>query len=796
VEKTYHRIQLPNTCFFYLIRGETLAIRRRDNPALQGRFYIMANKLIRVLLVSVMVAAAACGDPAVRKQRAVERGDALMAQGKYDEAVLEYRNALKVDNRFGDAHFKLAKALDKTQNSRQAAKEYLRAADLLPDRADAQLEAALLMLAGSDFVGARKHADAALKADPKNVEAQLVLANAMAGLKDLPGAVRELEQAMQVAPGDSRPYSSLGTLEASRGNAVAAEAAFRKALQTEPRSVIARIALARFLWVQRRAVETEQVLKEAIEIDRDNDLANRMLAVFYLRQARTSEAETPLLRLVNAKDPGATLTLADLYTRTQRVPKARELYETLKQRESTRGIAVMRLAALDYLANDRQKAFAAVDEALKQTPTNAQLLALKSEFLLKDHRVGEALDTAKKAVEGDAKLGVAQLALAGAQAAAGNIDEAVRSYQEALNLDSRLTPAHGELARHLLALGQLDRALTHARAAVAAFPQDAEARLVLARVLLAKADLAGAEAELDTLKKAPTANASAVYAVSGQLMMAKRDGPGAIRDLDKALELNASNLEALAARLAVDLHFKKVKEGRARLDRAITQNPNSADLLLLAARFEQTAGDTAAAEKYLRTTLERDASNLVAYNSLGQMYLQQHRLDEARKEFEQIVKRKPDSVPARTMVGMILDVQQKHDEAKTIYEGIVKGGGVQAPVAANNLAWIYADRGEQLDLALQLAQDAKQQIPDSAEVNDTLGWVYYKKDLRELAVKTLENSVGKDPKNVMFQYHLGLAYARAGQSTKARRALEEALRLKPDFDGAPEARKALASLKS
>ncbi len=718
-----------------------------------------------------------------------------MAQGKYSEAVLEYRNALKADNRFGDARFKLAKALERTDNPRQAAKEYVRAADLLPDRSDVQTEAALLMLGMSDFEAARKYASAAVKADPKNVEAQLALANAMAGLKDMTGAVRELESAMQVAPGDSRPYSSLGTLEAARGNAAAAEAAFRKALQMEPRSVIARIALARFLWTAGRVAETDQVLKEALEIDRNNDLANRMLAVFYLRQSRLSDAETPLLRLVNTKDPGATLTLADLYARTDRVPKARELYEVLKERAATRAVAVARLASLDYVANDRQKAYAAVDEVLKQTPTNTQLLALKSEFLVRDHRLGEALDAAKKAVDGDPKSGGAQLALAGAQAAAGNLDEAVRSYQQALNLDPRLTAAHAALARLLLARGEVERALTHAQSAVNAFPRDPDNRLMLTRVLLAKRDLGRAEAELKTLK-AQSPNASAVYAVSGQLMMAKSDGAGAIRDLDKALELNASNLEALRSRLAVDLHFKKTQEGRSRLDRAMKQNPNNADLLLLAARFEQSAGDSAAAEKYLRTTLEKDASNLAAYTALGQMYLQQQRLDEARHEYEEIVKRKPDSVPARTMVGMILDVQQKHEESKKIYEGIVNRGGVRAPVAANNLAWIYANRGEQLDFALQLAQDAKQQLPDSAEVNDTLGWVYYKKDLRELAVKTLENSVGKDPKNVIFQYHLGLAYAKAGQSIKARRALEEALRLKPDFDGADEARKTLASLKS
>ena len=120
----------------------------------------------------------------------------------------------------------------------------------------------------------------------------------------------------------------------------------------------------------------------------------------------------------------------------------------------------------------------------------------------------------------------------------------------------------------------------------------------------------------------------------------------------------------------------------------------------------------------------------------------------------------------------------------------------EAAVAANNLAWIYSESGENLDVALQLAQTAKRKLPETPEVNDTLGYIYYKKDLPALAIPPLQASVQKDPNNPLFHYHLGLAYKKAGNSTQARESLSRALTLKPDFSGAQEARAALESLKT
>ena len=118
----------------------------------------------------------------------------------------------------------------------------------------------------------------------------------------------------------------------------------------------------------------------------------------------------------------------------------------------------------------------------------------------------------------------------------------------------------------------------------------------------------------------------------------------------------------------------------------------------------------------------------------------------------------------------------------------------RAPVAANNLAWIYVSSGRNLDQALQLAQAAQQQIPEEPHVNDTLGWIYYRKNMQSFAVRHLELSVKNDPNNPNSHYHLGMAYLASGDSVKAKKALQRALSLKPDFDGAEEARKALVQI--
>ena len=80
-------------------------------------------------------------------------------------------------------------------------------------------------------------------------------------------------------------------------------------------------------------------------------------------------------------------------------------------------------------------------------------------------------------------------------------------------------------------------------------------------------------------------------------------------------------------------------------------------------------------------------------------------------------------------------------------------------------------------------------MPQNAEIVDTLGWVYFQREMLALAITTLEEAVRLAPTNPLYAYRLGVAYTKNGEDAKARKSLEGALKLRPDFERAEDARK-------
>jgi Flp pilus assembly protein TadD len=145
-------------------------------------------------------------------------------------------------------------------------------------------------------------------------------------------------------------------------------------------------------------------------------------------------------------------------------------------------------------------------------------------------------------------------------------------------------------------------------------------------------------------------------------------------------------------------------------------------------------------------------------------------------------------------LGIIYDTQKKFDKAKEYYQKALKINPKFAP-AANNLAYLYADKGENIDEALTLAQGAKEQFPDDPHISDTLGWVYYKKNIFTRAITYLKEANEKITDNPVMRFHLGMAYYKNGEKENAKRELKKALELDQKFDGAPEAKDTLSKLK-
>ncbi len=107
---------------------------------------------------------------------------------------------------------------------------------------------------------------------------------------------------------------------------------------------------------------------------------------------------------------------------------------------------------------------------------------------------------------------------------------------------------------------------------------------------------------------------------------------------------------------------------------------------------------------------------------------------------------------------------------------------------------MYALQGTNLDVALSLAQKARQLLPDLDSITDTLAWVQNKNGSYASAIPLLQECVQKAPGFPVYRYHLGMALLASGEKSKGREQLPAALRLKLRGEDAEQARQALAKL--
>ena len=743
-------------------------------------------------LVVLALLLTACSSPEEQKQRHFEQGNAYVAEKRDDFAVIEYANAVRIDPKFGEARLKLAETYERMGNIQAAFPEFIRAADALPNNRDVQIKATELLVLAQRFDDAKARATALLQKNPKDVDAMLLRATAMAQLKELEGALKEIEDALAIHPDEERAYLTLADVQVRGGQRQEAEASFRRAIELEASSPNPRLAYANFLWSEGRASDAEREIRQAITVEPRHLLANRMLAALLTATRRAAEAEAPLKVVADASDrPAAKFELAQYYVNAERPDEAVKLLTELAKGQDAFARAEAMIAEIEYRRGATQNAHARLDKLLARSPNDGPALVMKSQWLAREKKLDEALDRAKAAVKADPQLMQAHFVLGQVHTQRREVPDAIKAFTEVLRLNPRVVAAQLELSRLNALSGNTEASLRYAEEARQAAPGSMDARLALVRGLLAQRDLDRAGREVaDLLRGAPNA---AVHSLNGTLQAMRNDQPAARAAYERALQLTPGYLEAVGGLIALDLTNKQYGQAIKRVEAERAKQPDHVELMAVASRVYEQAGQADRAEKALRDAVAKDPRYMAGYALLAQLYVRQRRLDDARTEFEGIVKRDPRAVGPRTMVGILLEAQGKRDEARRWYEATVAEVPV-APIASNNLAFIYAEQGTNLDVALQLASAAKKALPDNPEITDTLGWVHYKKGLWPVAAGYLEESAKHRPNNADILYHLGMTYAKLGDKAKSRDALERALKLNPQLSGAAEARQTLTAV--
>ncbi|HLL99944.1 MAG TPA: tetratricopeptide repeat protein, partial [Pyrinomonadaceae bacterium] len=231
---------------------------------------------------------------------------------------------------------------------------------------------------------------------------------------------------------------------------------------------------------------------------------------------------------------------------------------------------------------------------------------------------------------------------------------------------------------------------------------------------------------------------------------------------------------------------KQFDRAHQKLNRAIEASAAQTAVLpalhFLNAKVFTAEKNAEAAEAELKKAIEIDADYLPAYSAYATILAERNQTAEAVEQYKKVVERKP-SAAVYTLIGMLEEARGNRTEAENNYRRALEIAPETA-IAANNLAWLLAANGGNLDEALTLAHAAVERNQTVAGYYDTLGWIYYKRDAPAPAVELLKKAVALDQieaiknggaANSAYRVRLAMALASAGDKPSARKEAEVSL---------------------
>lgn len=177
------------------------------------------------------------------------------------------------------------------------------------------------------------------------------------------------------------------------------------------------------------------------------------------------------------------------------------------------------------------------------------------------------------------------------------------------------------------------------------------------------------------------------------------------------------------------------------------------------------------------------------YFRIGEADRRMGDLNAAIRAFQQAKAADPNNTKVLLQLALIangesdLDGTGRQSEVKSAYDQLLKAEPDNA-IALNNLAFIKANEGVDLDGALAMARRALQKAPNSPDIMDTVGWIYLKKGMSDEAIGAFRNAVQaardlRAPERPAFHYHLAMALIQKGDNSGAMQELQAALKNNP-----------------
>lgn len=775
-----------------------------------------------LVLVLAAIALASCSrDPNVVKQRYLESGDKYYARGKYREASIMYRNSLAKDALFGPAHYKLGLAELKLGRLPQAVAALRRAVERLPASEPGYWDAAIKL--ADIYVGAsrdRQHLSEAediagrlLARDPESYDGHRLTAdlafaeakghfgsgNQETGMQKLEEAIRSYRKADSVKPGQPNLRMALGRALAAARQFGEAENIYRSVVQQDKHKVLAYTELYQLYVWQGKIEEAEDTLKAAVANNPKQYGLLTLMASHYYGLRRHDEMAAVLRRMKEHAEefPEAYMMAGDFYLRVGNGDQAIKEYREGMEADSTRRLDYQkRIIEVLMRQGKRAEAAAANAEILKKRPKDHDARALAGSLLLDEGDLARAIAELQGVVNAAPDNFVARFHLGRAHMRRGEWEQARQQFTEAVRLRPDYMLARLALAQLLATRGDFEAALKTAAEILRIDPRNTHARLIESAALMGMKRYRESRQVLEGMldEKSPSPD---VLFQMGVVHLAEKKYREAEAAFQRAYQLNPNNHRGLMGIVETYVAQNRPDEAIGLLRQEARRAPDKVELRVAIGNTAVRTGryDTAVAEFQQALALVegqgRRAGDL--YLRLGETYRRKGDLNNSITALLKARELLPENPTVAGTLALTLDGAGRKQEARRAYEHTLKLDASNG-VALNNLAFLIAEHGGDLDQALTYAQRARQLLPNLPEVADTLGWVYLKKNMYDSAVDIFADLARKEPNHSTYHFHLGMALSRKGDLAGAQRALQTALKNNPPREEAARIRELLDKL--
>lgn len=509
--------------------------------------------------------------------------------------------------------------------------------------------------------------------------------------------------------------------------------------------------------------------------------------------------------------------------RADREPRALEVatkaFERLRQDDPEDLEALLSLGQL-YLATGRAGLAAdALAEAARLRPGHPGIESLLARALDSTPDPVQAERIQRERLGREPEALAQRLELADLLARRGAHAEAVQVLEAAPAAQAGLLDVRRRLALELFLSGELERARALAEAIVEEWPGYGGGRLLLARIEVAYGRFVEAEAVLVPLL-GPGIRPPAVEQLHLRILEATGRTAEAADAIQKEIDRAAAEkraAEAAAARLDLARLWARHERWPEALEAARGAleggEPEVAEAALALAagalgelrRFDEAlellgGADPARPEVAARrvgllldagrtSAARREAGRLLdavpaADIEVAAVYAARDRWNDALPLLERAAAREPESLDVEFRLAVALERSGRVEESIVRFRRVVERAPEFAP-ALNYLGYLWIEREESLEAALELVIRAVKLDPDNGAYVDSLGWGYHRLGRAAEAVAALERAARLVPGDPTVLGHLGEALLGAGDRDGAIEAFRRAARLEgPDAEAA------------